>query len=101
MSEMKNYVYCGHAAGRFEAEDKETKKKFMKEYFNLYVISPVSDYTSEDYAAEGFKAEKFKAISAKVWENVVPGEVVNLFFADRQTVAMITSTGQFVSLEAD
>ena len=38
------YVYVGHAQGNFE-NDKGEKQS----YFNIYVISPCSNYQSEDY----------------------------------------------------
>lgn len=79
----QGYVYVGHAVGRFDNDlgDKQP-------YYNMYVISPVSTFTSEDYAAVGFKAEKKKCVSADVFANLNIGDKVKLFFDDKQRVIM-------------
>ena len=85
--EYQGYVYVGHAEGRFDAEtaDGSTTKK---DYFNMYVISPVSTYTSDDYKASGMKAEKKSCISADVWRDLKPGDRVKLFFDDKKRVVL-------------
>ena len=85
--EYQGYVYVGHAAGRFDAEN-EAGGTEKKDYFNMYVLSPVSSFTSDDYAASGFKAEKKKCISADVWHGLKPGDRVKLFFDDKKRVVM-------------
>lgn len=77
------YVYVGHAVGNFD-NDKGEKQP----YYNMYVISPVSSFTSEDYSAVGFKAEKKKCVSADVFANLTIGDKVKLFFDDKQRVIM-------------
>ena len=54
-SSYPGYVFLGWAAGKFETERKEKRP-----YYNMFVLSPVSDYSSEDYEASGYKAEKKK-----------------------------------------
>jgi len=100
-NEMKRYIFVGWAKGRFEAEDRQTKEKFKKDYFNAYLISPVSDYQSDDYQACGLKAEKYSCISADVWASVSPGEEVNVYFAEKEVIALMTSTGRAVDLTAE
>ena len=78
------YVYVGHAQGNFE-NDKGEKQS----YFNIYVISPCSNYQSEDYMASGFKAEKLKCTDAEVWRDLDPGCKVKLFFDNKNRVQMI------------
>ena len=103
-TEVKRYIFTGWAKGRFEAEDRQTHEKFMKDWFKVYVFSPVSDFRSDDYEAEGFKVEAFSALSADVWADVVPGEEVQIYFNgdrdDKKKVALMTSTGRVVNLEA-
>ena len=84
--EYQGYVYVGHAEGRFDAQQDGKVEK--KEYYNMYVVSPVSSYTSEDYAASGFKAEKKQCTSASVWKGLRPGARVKLFFDDKKKVIM-------------
>lgn len=90
----KYYIYVGCAEGRFETEEHE-----MRPFFNMYVLTPVSDYTSDDYRAEGFKAEKLACLSAAVWKDLTPGELCTLYFDDKRRVALATSQGNMISLE--
>ena len=80
------YVFVGYAQGRFDAETKDGMEK--RDYFNMYVISPVSSYQSEDYMAQGFKAEKKKCVSPDVWKELKPGDRVRLFFDDKNRVVL-------------
>lgn len=80
------YVFVGAAQGRFDADTSTGTEK--RDYFLMYVISPVSTYESEDYSAKGFKAEKKKCISPDVWQGLNPGDHVRLFFDDKQRVVM-------------
>lgn len=82
----EGYVYVGHASGRFDAE--ENGQPVKREYHNIYVLSPVSNYTSEDYKAYGFKAEKLKCATPTVWDGLQPGDRVKLFFDERKRVIM-------------
>lgn len=82
----EGYVFVGCAEGRFDAETPNGMEK--RDYFNMYVISPVSSYESEDYKASGMKAEKKKCISADVWKDLQPGDRVKLFFDDKKRVVM-------------
>ena len=43
-ADYQGYVFLGWAAGKFETERKEKRP-----YYNMFVLSPVSDYSSEDY----------------------------------------------------
>lgn len=81
----QGYVYVGNAQGNFDTEQGK------RPYFNMYVLNPVSTYSSEDYMGFGFKAEKFKCISADVWAGLEIGEQVQLFFDDRKRVQLATS----------
>ena len=74
--ENRNYTYVGHAQGRFQPEGGGEKKP----YFNIYVISPCSDWESEDYSGSGWKAEKFGCTDPDVWKDLTPGDRVKLFF---------------------
>ena len=85
--EYQGYTYVGNAQGFFQPDGGGEKMA----YFNMYVISPVSSFSSEDYAGHGFKAEKFKCTSAEVWANLQIGEQVNLFFDNRKRVQMAVS----------
>lgn len=100
MGNMKDYIFTGWAKGRFDAVDKDGKP-FKKEYCNAYLISPVSSYKSEDYEASGLKAEKFTCVSSEVWKDLVPGEVVSVYFAEKQVIALMTSSGRFVPLDVE
>lgn len=75
------YVYVGHAEGLFENE-----KGQKNPYYQMFVIDPVSTYTSDDYRAFGLKAEKKKCISSDVWEGLEIGDRVKLFFDDKGRV---------------
>ena len=77
------YVYVGHAIGNVVKDGGEKQP-----YYNMYVISPVSNYTSEDYAAVGMKADKKKCVSPDVFVGLTPGDKVKLFFDDKQRVIM-------------
>ena len=95
-SDYRGYVFCGAAQGRFEIDvpddpqmpDGKTHKE-MRDYFNIYCVTPVSDFRSADYSAFGFKAEKFKCISADAWSNVQIGDRVRLLFDDKKRVALV------------
>lgn len=91
-SEYEGYVFVEWAAGRFDADlqDGSTEKK---DYFNMYVISPVSSFKSEDYQAFGMKAEKKKCVSPDVWKDLTPGDRVKLFFDDKKRVVMAALDG--------
>ena len=77
----QGYVFLGWAQGQFEPE-----KGGKRPYFNMFVISPASSWTSEDYQAFGLKAEKKKCLSADVWEGLNVGDKVRLFFDDKGRV---------------
>lgn len=93
----KYYIYVGCAEGRFEIQDGPDKGK-MRDYANMFVISPVSDYKSDDYQAQGFKAEKLSALSPEVWKDLTPGEKCTLYFNDKKAVALATSLGEIIDL---
>lgn len=80
------YVYMGNAHGLFEPRNSENGEK--QPYFNMYVVSPVSSFSSEDYKASGMKCEKLKCLDAKVWGGLVPGDRVVLFFDDKKRVIL-------------
>ena len=94
----KHYIFVGCAEGRFEIQSGPDKGK-KRDYANMYVISPASDYTSDDYQAKGFKAEKLSCMSPAVWADLEPGEKCTLFFNDRKQVTLATSLGNIISLE--
>lgn len=75
------YVFLGWASGMFETDNGRKRS-----YYNMYVLSPVSGYSSEDYRASGFKAEKKKCVSDSVWEGFQPGDRVKLYFDDKGRV---------------
>lgn len=75
------YVFVGCALGKFETRDGQ-----KRDFYNMYVVSPVSDFKSEDYSAFGFKAEKKSCINATVWNGLKPGDRVKLFFDDKGRV---------------
>lgn len=87
-AQYTGYTFVGWAAGMFEAQDGSKHP-----YANMYVLTPVSDYSSEDYTAWGLKAEKKKCLSPAVWEGLTPGDRVKLFFDDRQRVVMAALDG--------
>ncbi len=85
-TEYQGYVFLGSAQGLFDARD---GRKLP--YFNMFVFSPVSTYSSPDYQASGFKAEKKKCLNAEVWQGFNPGDKVKLYFDDKgrvQTAAL-------------
>lgn len=85
--EYQGYVYVGHAEGCFDAAQADgTVKK--QDYYNMYVLSPVSSYVSNDYKASGMKAEKLKCGGSDVWRDLKPGDRVRLFFDDKKRVVM-------------
>lgn len=98
--EKGNVIFLGWAKGRFEAKDRDGNP-FMKDYANIYVFSPVSDYVSDDYQAYGMKAEKLPAVSPDVWEGVSIGEEVTLYMSIDKKIAMMTSTGRHVDLVSE
>lgn len=81
------YVFLGWAKGQFDTDDGK------RSYFNMYVVSPVSDYSSEDYEAKGWKAEKKSCIGEEVWKDLNPGDPVKLFFDDKKRVVMAVLDG--------
>lgn len=83
-SEYQGYIYVGEAHGRFTTEQGE-----LRDYNNIYVISPVSDFASEDYAASGFKAEKKSCVGNVLPDGIEPGDKIKLFFDDRKRVQMV------------
>lgn len=90
----KYYIFVGCAEGQFETEEHK-----MRSFANMYVISPVSDFTSDNYRAAGFKAEKLACLSAAVWKDLTPGEFCTLYFDDKRKVALAASQGNMISLE--
>ena len=95
-SEYDGYVFLGAAQGRFEAEDKGpsgTTSTVMKDYYQMFVVSPVSSFKSTDYQAFGFKAEKKKCISSEIWKELHIGDRVKLFFDDRERIVMAVLDG--------
>jgi len=93
----KYYIYVGCAEGRFEIQDGPNKGKYQN-YFNMFMISPVSDFVSDDYKATGFKAEKFGAASADVWKDLSIGEKCQVYFNDKNKIVLATSLGDIVDL---
>ena len=83
-SEYQGYVFVGWAAGMFQAENGE-----QRPYANMYVLSPVSTYSSDLYESSGFKAEKKKCFRADVWKGLEFGDHVKLFFDDKGRVQMV------------
>ena len=77
----QGYVFVGWAEGRFE--DKQGQKQ---DYCNMYVLCPVSSWTSEDYRAYGMKAEKKKCAGPHVWKDLAIGDMVTLYFDDKGRV---------------
>lgn len=77
-TDYQGYVFLGWASGLFEAKDGKKRP-----YHNMFVLSPVSDYSSDDYKASGFKAEKKKCVAPDVWDGLNPGDKVRLFFDDK------------------
>ena len=86
--EYPNYTFVGWAKGRFKRDDGE-----MQSYCNIYVISPVSTFESEDYKAFGLKAEKKACICPDRLDALNPGDKVQLFFDDKNRVAMVALEG--------
>lgn len=83
-SEYPGYVFVGCNSGVFTPQGSKEEVPFA----NMFVLSPVSDYSSEDYEAWGFKAEKKKCIDSTIWEGLQIGDRVKLFFDDRKRVVM-------------
>lgn len=81
---MDEYIFCGWARGRFTTDDGGEQL-----YYNMYVVSAVSDYVSDDYSAFGYKAEKMKCVSDSVWAGLNPGDKIQLFFDSRKRVTMV------------
>lgn len=77
----QGYVFLGGAQGTFEARDGRRVP-----FFNIYVLSPASTYTSDDYRAFGFKAEKKKCLSVDIVKGLSVGDQVKLFFDDKGRV---------------
>ena len=94
-AKFQGYVYLGHAEGLFETDQVEMVNgvavKGKRPYFTMYVISPVTSWTSENYRGFGFKADKKKCISADVWKDLTVGDKVQLYFDDRLRVITATS----------
>ena len=55
-SSYQGYVFLGWAAGKFETERKEKRP-----YYNMFVLSPVSDYSLENYEARDTRRRKRNA----------------------------------------
>ena len=81
-ADYSGYIYVGNAAGSFTPRGSSSPVPFA----NMYVLSPVSDYSSDEYQAYGFKAEKKKCLDETVWEGLQIGDRVKLFFDDRGRV---------------
>ena len=90
-SEYEGYVFLGAAQGQFTPEGSQPGEK--RDYFHMFVVSPVSGWSSDDYKAFGFKAEKKKCVSADVWKELNVGDRVKLFFDDRKRVVMAALDG--------
>ena len=73
--EYQGHVFLGGAQGTFEAQDGRRVP-----FFNMFVLSPASTYTSEDYQALGLKAENKKCLSGDITEGLNPGDRVKIFF---------------------
>ncbi len=83
------YTYLGEAHGRFRTQQGE-----LREFVNLYVASPVSDFKSEDFDASGWKAEKKSCVSLDVLKDgFKPGDQIRLFFDDKNRVVLVTLEG--------
>ena len=85
------YVFMGYAYGMFEPQNSTDGQK--RPYYNMFVVSPVSTFSSEDYQAYGLKAEKKRCVSADVWKDLTPGDKVRLFFDDKQRVVLAAIDG--------
>ena len=55
-ADYQGYVFLGWAAGKFETERKEKRP-----YYNMFVLSPVSDYFLENYEARDTRRRKRNA----------------------------------------
>ena len=84
----EKYIFTGCAVGRFETQDGR-KQPFC----NMFVISSVSDFSSEDYEAAGYKAEKLKCVDPSVFSGLVPGQELELFFDSKAKVSFAKPTG--------
>ena len=87
-TEYDGYVFVGAAEGKFETENKE-----MRPYCNIFVVSPVSSWSSDNYQAFGFKAEKLSCVSPDVYSGVELGSRVKLFFDAKRKVNMMAIDG--------
>ena len=85
----QGYVFLGWAKGQFEPQNGKEKRP----YHNIFVLSPVSDWTSGDYEAFGFKAEKKRCLGVDVWEGLNSGDKVRLFFDDKGRVVSAALDG--------
>lgn len=83
-SEYPGYVFVGCASGQFTPQGSSEPVAFA----NMYVLSPVSNFSSEDYEAQGFKAEKVKCLSPDVFKDLQIGDRVKLFFDDKRRVQL-------------
>lgn len=90
-SEYEGYVFLGAAQGKFQPDGNEGGE--MRDYYQMFVISPVSSFTSDNYSAFGFKAEKKRCLSPDVWKDLNIGDKVRLFFDDRKRVVMVALDG--------
>lgn len=79
--EYQGYVFLGGAQGTFEARDGRRVP-----FYNMFVLSPASTYTSEYYRAFGFKAEKKKCLNGEIMNGLNLGDKVKLFFDDKGRV---------------
>lgn len=79
--EYQGYVFLGGAQGTFEARNGSRVP-----FYNMFVLSPASTFTSEDYRAFGFKAEKKKCLNGEIMNGFNPGDKVKLFFDDKGRV---------------
>lgn len=87
------YTYMGHAQGKMEVDQEQPDGTFKRPYFQLFVVSPVSDFKSDDYDATGLKAEKLRCTGPDVWDGLKPGDKVKLFFDDKRRVQMVAFDG--------
>ena len=84
----EGYVFLGWAKGQFESQNGN-----MMPYYNMYVLSPVSSFSSDNYQAFGMKAEKKKCLNDSVWADLKPGDRVKLFFDDKSRIVMVALDG--------
>lgn len=77
----RGYVFLGWAQGIFE-----TDRGRRMPYYNMFVISPPSTFSSDSYESFGLRAEKKKCMNADVWQGLSIGDKVRLFFDDKGRV---------------